>query len=669
MKGFQATLLVVDDNQDNLFVLRQLIREYLPGCRVLTAGSAKEGLALIPGFPIDCALIDLQMPEMDGITMCGKIKSNPATASLPVILMTAHKISSELKVRGLEAGAEDFVAKPIDNIELVARVKVALRIKRAEDELREMNSRLEDLVSQRTMELLRLTKAIEQVGDGFLLVDSHHVIRYVNPAYESLSGYSRDEIINRSISSIRSRTHDKAFYDGLWSTVSNGATWNGRITVLRKNGSFFEADTIVSPVLDSEDRLSDYVIIMRDVTRMVELEKQVRQMQKMEAIGTLAGGIAHDFNNILSPILGYAEMALDAEPGASQLRRDMEQIMAAGRRAKDLVQQILAFSRQTEQQRRPLRVGSIVKEAMKLLRASIPSSITMQANIAREAEQSTVFADSTQIHQVLMNLCTNARHAMRGQTGVLDVSLDRVDIDEGSAGALKELALGPHLKLSVRDTGHGIDTTVMERIFEPYFTTKAPGEGTGMGLAVVYGIVRSHSGTVTVDSVVGAGTTFDVYLPCTEAPRMAARQDVGPPPTGCEHILLVDDETMLTEMGKRRLTRLGYKVTAFTNVLEALESFRAQPAQFDLVITDFTMPFANGLDFCKDIRHIRPDIPVILCTGFSEEVTPEEARVAGVQEFFLKPLSILDLAQGVRRVLDSEESQRGHRPEPMMNAE
>ncbi len=370
----------------------------------------------------------------------------------------------------------------------------------------------------------------------------------------------------------------------------------------------------------------------------------------MEAIGTLAGGIAHDFNNILTPILGYTDMIIDDVPEDSRIRADMEKVIKAANRAKDLVQQILTFSRQVEQERKPVKIHLVVKEALKLLRATLPTTIEIRQNI--DTGCGAVLADPTQIHQVLINLCTNAYHAMRESGGVIEVSLGMVEISTELAMNYPNLHEGTYVRLTVSDTGHGMDRGTIERVFEPFFTTKGVGAGTGLGLSVVHGIVVSHGGEITIESELGKGTRFHVHLPRADSvvEREAPRDD--PIPEGKERILFVDDEEEIARMGKRMLERLGYDVTMRTSSVEALEAFRSQPDGFDLVITDQTMPDMTGVEFVGELLRIRPDLPIILMTGFSEMVTPETAKKIGVREFIMKPIMILDLGKAIRRVLN-----------------
>ncbi|HEY7489985.1 MAG TPA: response regulator [Candidatus Tectomicrobia bacterium] len=386
------------------------------------------------------------------------------------------------------------------------------------------------------------------------------------------------------------------------------------------------------------------------ITAGKRLEAQLRQAQKMEAIGTLAGGIAHDFNNLLAAILGYTELALHAIHQDSDVSHYLQEVHKAGQRAKILVQQILTFSRRTEQTRTPVRLSHLVEEALALLRASLPSTIAMRHQISQDA--GTVLADPTQLQQVLLNLGANAEYAMRQTGGLLEIRLEPVEVDEPMLAQHPELQAGPYVCITVTDTGHGMTPDVVERIFEPFFTTKGPGEGTGMGLALVHGIVASHGGVVTVASVVGQGTTFTVYLPRTDAsvPDEAAQE--GTLPTGVERVLFVDDEESLVGLGQEILGLLGYDVVVCTGSVEALEVFRMAPQSFDLVITDQTMPYMTGEELARELRRLRADIPIILCTGFSHIMQAEKAQELGIDAFLLKPLAIQDLARVIQQVLE-----------------
>jgi signal transduction histidine kinase len=390
--------------------------------------------------------------------------------------------------------------------------------------------------------------------------------------------------------------------------------------------------------------------------KRAEGEKQkiagrLRQAQKMESIGTLAGGIAHDFNNILSAIMGYSEMTLYSLSGDSKARNNLEQVLQASNRARDLVNQILAFSRQSEQTRKPVQIGPLIKETLKLMRASLPTTIEIMEKINEKG--ALIEADPSQVHQVLMNLCTNASDAMREKGGVLKVDLDRLNLYEKEAALLyPDLHEGIYEMVSVSDTGDGMDTAIIERIFDPYFTTKKAGKGTGMGLAVAHGIVKSHGGAINVHSDPGKGTTFQVLFPSIDGVVKSEGDELKPLPRGEERILYVDDEATLADLGKQMLEHLGYKIETKTSSIEALETFRARPDEFDLIMTDKTMPNLTGFDLAKECKKIRPDIPIILCTGFSESTLLLRAGSMGISEIIMKPLLMRDLAGVIRKVLD-----------------
>lgn len=405
-----------------------------------------------------------------------------------------------------------------------------------------------------------------------------------------------------------------------------------------------------------EDNWEKVFISVYDLTERVEAEKekktlgrQLRQAQKMEAVGTLAGGIAHDFNNILSAVIGFTEMAMEDAPPDTALHHNMEQVLQAGLRAKHLVQQILAFSRQSEHEMKPVQLDRIIREACDLLRASLPTTIDIHTDIQTDAF---TMGDPTQMHQVLMNLCTNAGHAMRDRGGKLSIMLREATVDEIQDTRLPGMNAGAYLQIVVQDTGHGIPPNIMDRIFDPFFTTKEHAEGTGMGLSVAHGIIKSHGGSIDVESQPGQGTIFRIYLPKILRLTKDDHRNAPPLPSGNERVLFVDDETMLVDMSRQILQRLGYQVTACTTSVEALQRFQNDPSAFDLIITDMTMPHMTGKELAAEILKINPALPIILCTGFSETISEEIAKSIGIRAFILKPIVMSDLAETMRKVLD-----------------
>lgn len=486
-------------------------------------------------------------------------------------------------------------------------------------------------------------------------------LAYVSPSCERLTGFSAGEFIqNPGLMASIAHPDDRPWMDDHLNECRHQdrkicqkdfriVTRQGEVRWISHNCLPVQGDdgTYLGRRASNRD-ISDRMKVLEEKEK---IEEQLRQSQKLEAIGTLAGGIAHDFNNILSPIIGYTEMALDEIPESDPARFGLNQVLHAAHRARDLVKQILAFSRQGEKNFMvPVDVSRIVKEALKLLRATLPSSI----DIRQHTEKAMVVADPTQIHQIVVNLCTNAAHAMENK-GVLDVTLLNAVLTEKDLSALSLFNLKPgrYIRLHISDTGSGITADTLPRIFEPYFTTKGVGKGSGLGLAVVHGIVKRHGGDIRVQSKPGKGSTFEVFIPATEEVQPPETRDSRALPGGSERILLVDDEPMITELGEKMLKRLGYQVSSVSGSPEALDLFRSNPAGFDLIITDYTMPRMSGTDLAREIKRIRTDIPVILCTGISEQLSEETIREAGIQKLAPKPLDKTQLAEIVRKVLDN----------------
>ncbi|MCB2181709.1 MAG: cache domain-containing protein [Desulfobulbaceae bacterium] len=509
-----------------------------------------------------------------------------------------------------------------------------------------------DITEQRKVEqqLIRQASAIEQAAEEIIITDEKGIIEYANPAFEKITGYSGDEFLNKSYFDLYEREEDSS-YKEMWSTITDGMVWRGRLTTKRKDGNIVEEDATVSPILSGSGSCMGYVFVKRDVTEQVKVETMFRQTQKMEAIGTLAGGIAHDFNNILAAIFGFAEIAKIETSENSVAQESLGKILDASKRARDLVKQILTFSRQGETSPQAIQVKPIIKETIKLLKASLPSTIEIRENFQSEE---TVMADPTSIHQIIMNLCSNAAHAMRENGGYLDISLVNVELDQDFARVHPDIVPGQFVKLGVSDTGHGMSRDVKERIFDPFFTSKAEGEGTGMGLSVVHGIVKSLGGTITVYSDEGKGSSFHVFLPIQSERVIVEHPEEEPLPEGTESILFVDDEEFIVEIGPRMLELLGYTVLGKSDSLEALQAFQEDPGRFDLLITDYTMPKMTGIGLAREVKKIRPDLPILLCTGFNAGLAEEEIRQAGITGFILKPVVRKELARIVRQVLDGQ---------------
>ncbi len=493
----------------------------------------------------------------------------------------------------------------------------------------------------------RLATALHQIHESVAIMDTNLLIQYVNPAFESLTGYSSDQAYGRCPIFLNGGAKE-TFSSDLWRGSIMGKAASRRGLLRKKNGDLFETNITLSPIFSEDGLIINHVVVIYDLTRESRLEKQLFQAQKMEALGTLAGGIAHDFNNILFIIMLGIETVRDRLPEGSSSQKILDQIMTAGDRAKDLVQQILAFSRRKDQDYRTIDVIPILKETLKLLRSSLPSTIEIKHHFS--ASTGKLNADPTQIHQILMNLCTNAGYAMREKGGTLTVALDQYTVDPDFA-QMHKIKEGKYLRLAVSDTGCGIKADQLTRVFDPFFTTKPPGEGTGLGLAVLHGIVQNNRGTVTLESKVGAGTTFRLYLPITEeaSPKSHART-AGPLPRGDARVLVVDDEPVVLEMIREILEELGYGVSPTNNGEEALALFRAKPQAFDLVLTDLTMPRMTGEELARQLRKIRPGIPIILITGYNREIQ-DDSREGGFWALLTKPVQIREIATTIHDLL------------------
>ncbi len=489
---------------------------------------------------------------------------------------------------------------------------------------------------QREEERARLIMAIEHAAEIIFIIDLKQTIQYANPSFERVTGHRRDEIVGKPVSILADSHHDDAFYADMWGTLMRGDVWEGRVMTRRKDGTSYRAEVTNSPVRDEAGSIVSVVSVSRDVTREEALESQLRQSQKLEAIGTLAGGIAHDFNNLLAVILGYGEMVRDRLTPESEIRRHMEQVMTAGMQARELVSQILTFSRKAETHPKPLELRLLVKEALKLLRASIPSTIEFVQDL--DAASGMVFGDPTQIHQVIMNLCTNAYHAMESEGGTLSIGLRRILVQADLAATHPSLHEGDYVLLSVSDTGKGMDAEVQERIFEPFFTTKGQGKGTGLGLSIVHGIVMNMGGHIGVYSELGKGTTFNLYLPRHAAePAPEVVQETRIPEGRGKHVLLLDDEPIVLSMAEAMLHSLGYRVTPFSTAPEALEAFQNAPRQFDAVVTDHTMPKMTGIQFVTELLQVRPGMPIVMTSGLNESSSNEVRKSLGIRHFLQKP--------------------------------
>ncbi len=512
---------------------------------------------------------------------------------------------------------------------------------------------LTDITERRQVESerARLVAAINQTEEAVVITGPDGAIEYVNKAFEKVTEYSADEVLGQNSRLLKSGKQDEAFYKNLWDTIKSGKVWKGCFHNRNKSGEIYIEDATITPILNAAGEIVNFVGVKRNITQQLEFEHQVQQAQKLDAIGVLAGGIAHDFNNILSAIIGYTEMAAYSIDSKSEAREYIDDALKASERAKELVKQILTFARYSDEVLAPVEPHLLVKESLKLLRASIPSTISIKSEI--DTSSGYILADPVHISQIMVNLCSNAEHAMRKRGGVLDVTLKPVVMDEDTASKHDNFVVGKkYIRFTVSDTGHGMGKATMEQVFEPFFTTKEKGEGTGLGLSVAYGLVKKMNGAIFVASEPDIKTTFTIYLPTVARDWKPAGPTQVFSVKGTERILFVDDEETITRIGKKALSKLGYHVSPYTEPSKALEEFKKDPYAFDLLVTDQTMPEMTGVELVEKIIEIRPDIPVILCSGFSQTLTPETIKELGIREFVLKPVSPNELANIIRQVID-----------------
>ncbi len=547
--------------------------------------------------------------------------------------------------------------------------------RKTEEKLHQHQLYLEEQVAERTAELLDANRSLQDeiterkqsqefsqdilsaMGQSLVVIGPDHRIITANKAYYELTDQPLDTLIGDKCFSTLYQKGEPCFESDEECPVKQALTSGKRQTVVKhhldKKGDMASWEMQCYPMRNATGKIVSTMVIITDITAKLKLEKQLQQAQKLESIGTLAGGIAHDFNNILGVIVGYSELASVNFESGIDARDEITQILKASARAEELVQQILTFSRKTETQLQPMQPHLVTNEALKMLRASIPSSVTINTEIDKNC--GSIESDPTNIHQIIVNLCTNAFQAMENEKGNLTVTLRRQEIMEKEIAG-NTISPGAFIVLTVADTGRGMDKETMQRIFDPFFTTKDVDKGTGLGLAVIHGIVQDSKGFIEVESTPGQGSIFRVYFPVLNddipLPKKIIEKDV---PTGTERILLVDDEPLLVKLEQKQLEMAGFQVTGISNSTDALKKFQSDPDKFDLIVTDQTMPGLRGSELARAILKINPAIPIILCTGFSSVISKEEALAAGIKKFVVKPTKRHELVTAIRTVLDEQE--------------
>ncbi len=696
------------------------------------------------------ALIDWMMPGFSGVELCRKIREIDGVIPTYVILLTA-KAGREDVVEGFAAGADDFIKKPFDRGELLARIKVGRRLveqqalmqclidsipdpiyvkdsqgvylgcnpayakfvgKRCDqifaregievlpsDQAQKSHEQdLQVMVSGKPMEsdgwvtnadglsvfhntikipylessagstgmigisrdltrhveleqeLKRLAVVVEQSSEAIIITDVDTKILYVNAAFEQGSGYCWNDVIGETPSFLKSGTHNVQFFEELSKTISAGKSWSGEFTNRRKDGTLYVDESVIYPIRNELGEVINYVSISRDITKEMAIEKHLRQQQKMNAIGELAGGVSHDFNNILTAILGYVALCMNLVEEDSAVYGYLKEVVKAGDRAAQLVRQILTFSRQEEQEFQSLELQQIIEDSLGLVQTTMRKSIVVEKDI--DPACGAILGDTTQLHQVILNLCTNAVHALgKEHSGTLSVALRQVDVfDDIFLDETLDLISGGYACVKVSDTGCGMPPDVVERIFEPYFTTKKKGEGTGFGLSIVHGVVRKHRGVIKVVSEEGQGTTFSLYFPLLKAP-LGKKEVLGAPSVPCDQgkILFVDDDKAVLNMGRKILESMGYSVVTASSGEQAFDLFQQDVDGFDALVVDYAMPGMNGYELIQAVQKIRKKVPAILCSGYRERVKGENLNALDRATFMAKPIDWGELSRIIQQ--------------------
>jgi PAS domain S-box-containing protein len=745
-------ILIAEDNSFSRTLLNKSLTK--AGYDVIAVENGEQAWAILQQDETPLlALIDWMMPGLSGIDLCKRIRAKKSAYPVYIVLLTA-RTGKEDVLEGFAAGADDFIKKPFDSGELLARIQVGQRlveqhallhclidsipdpiyfkdqrgaylgcnkaycefvgledielIHRTDEEIFEdevlRSNHAEDLrvlseglslesegwgtnaanravyhnvikipylesavgstgmigvrrdITHRIemeQEMKRLAVAVEQSTESILITDVDGRIRYVNAAFERVSGYQFEEVENLTPALLRSDKHDEAFYRQINETISAGEIWKGHIINRCKDGRLVDEETIIYPIFDDAERMVNYVSISRDITQELAIEKQLRQTQKMNAIGKLAGGVAHDFNNILTAILGYVALCMNGVDAEDKVYSYLKEIVKAGDRATKLIRQILTFSRQEEQDFQPIMLQPIIEDSLSMVRTSFKSKVNVFTQIDRECGP--IMGDSTQIQQILVNLCTNSVQAIGDDpNGCLKVELTQVElIGKKISEHMMDLEPGLYCCITVRDTGCGMANDTLDRIFEPYFTTKAKGVGTGIGLAIVHGIVRKHNGYIGVESELGAGTTFTLYFPLIIADAKEEKQvmDISML-EGCGNLLFVDDDEAVRTMGAEILESFGFSVITAVDGQDAIELFAETPDAFDAVVTDFSMPRKNGQDLILACMAIRPDLPTVLCSGYMDEAA--DSALLPMTLMMPKPIDWRELSRTIQQRINQQ---------------
>jgi PAS domain S-box-containing protein len=677
-------VLLVEDNPSDACIILELLRDGGQGAFDVTHADRLDlGIKSLSIAP-DVVLLDMNLADSTGMETFRSFRRH--AVHTPIILLT-HMNDETLAAKALSEGVQDYLVKGMSDPRILTRaIRYAIERKRSETALQQYQQHLEEMVLWRTKELRLANQRLQQADEqrrrtdeelrqsegrfrnvfhnaplGIVVASPELAILDANPAMCRFLGYAREELMRIGIAGI-SQQDDLARDVPVLQRLARSEIeyYRTERRYCRKDGGMADGRLTVSAVRNEQGGLLFFLAMVEDITaikrvdderRMADMRRQ--SIQRVECLWGLANGVAHDFNNILTGILGYAELALTAECLDADTRRYLDEIMTQGQRASELVSRIMTFSRRGEQIRKPVLLDAVIRDAILLLHGSFPPAIDVRTVLNEQC--GAVLADANQIQQAVINLGANARDALGDKPGVMEFRLDEVRLTSEQIASIPDLVPGRYALITVRDSGCGIDPSHLDRVFEPYFSTKTAGLGTGLGLATVLGIVRGHHGAVTAESTKGKGSTFRVYLPITNEPlpQKEAPIEADISPEGTERVLFVDDIISAAHLGKIGLERLGYQVDAFTNSREALRTFRAHPDRYDVVVTDQLMPELTGIDLTRCILDIRSDLPVVLCTGYCDQLNAEQARSYGVSEFLIKPVLSRDLGRIIQKVLSA----------------
>lgn len=672
-------ILLVDDEPSNLQLLQVLLESR--GHRTLLAGNGQEGLALAQATAPDLVISDILMPVLDGYGLCRAWMQTPSLRTVPFVFYTATYQTEEDEQLGLAMGAAEYLRKPMEPGAFLDQVERVLDRARngglqppaaphleEREFLKLYNERLVQKLDKRHGEvikqmaalkeaeaLLRIKEAaLEAAADGIAITDSQGIVEWANASFSAISGLPPAALAGRSLRDLRRNAQDPAFFDRLWNTLMSGHPWEGEIVNRHDDGSLRTAKTTITPVRDERGEITHFIEIMQDITGSKRVEADLRQSQKMEAVGRLAGGVAHDFNNMLNVILLNTDMCLSVPGLPEESRKRLRDIQQAAERSADLTRQLLAFSRKQPAQPRRLLSNEAIGENLKLMRRLIGENIDLTFTAAPDAWP--IRMDPSQLSQILANLVINARDAVQ-DAGTICIETANLQVSEDAPGLSAELAPGDYVRLTVSDTGCGMAPATLERIFEPYFTTKGEGKGTGLGLSIVYGIVKQNGGTISAYSHPGVGTSLKVYLPrCLEADVEEAPAPAQGLPHGNETLLVAEDEPIMLEVLRNALEAQGYTVLASNSPMDVCRMAQEHPGPIHLLLTDVVMPGINGKELRARVAALRPGIQALFMSGYTGDIMARRGLLEEEIRFLQKPFRIQDLARMVRETLDAHRS-------------